>query len=1028
MSFEIGERVVFRSLLWEVEDTSSELSLGLFGRSAENQGRHVRVLLELDDISRAELPELRWTIGTKGWDVRQWKALHDAFRFTLSHARGNLASVDWGRLVLEPYQLEPLRKIEELPFPRLLIGDDTGLGKTAEAGLILSRLMQKRRADRVLILCRAQPEPERWQREMRDKFGIETLVINDQDDFKRLCQKVPAHLNPFSYYSRIVMSMHYAAQTHVMDDLRRDVRWDIAIIDEAHHVAEREGSKKQLADLGRVVAEKSEALLLLTATPHDGKTSTYASLIRLLDPYAVTDPNALDVEIIRPLVVRRLKSEVEKADGTRFQQREIHMLDITKYRKKAERALDKGIADYAARLKTHAQHLEQQGQREQAFGAAFLGTFFKKRLSSSVFACRRSLQERLATVHNKGKSSVSADVDSYMQLAFDDQIASGDAVNDATPSTEGMEGFVFEGGESEEALLQQLLQLADNVKEQQESKVQALLDLLQRILEKPAEKVVIFTEFRDTLHMLEHILTEHGYGSMLVTYHGATPPAERDQHRRAFLGNPNVRIFLATDAASEGINLHKSCNTLIHVEIPWNPNRYEQRNGRIDRYGQESKPQIFLLLSPRSVEQRVAEVVVEKLERIRRELGSVANVFPMTQKLKLEQFLRDLDTSAIDQQEQLLSDEASLNPAIEAVTAQVEQRLDQLQQEQTTLPSELMQGERFGHEEMLALQAQLDASRAFVPEYQDIEEFLRVFLTLSEINDGDMRPAHEHGVWSVDIPERLRRELRDVYRQQVQRYPRATFQRQLAIQEAEREVEQRVEFLSPGHPFVQSALRYMRGRAFRADFPSRIAYRRMPAGSQSGYLFTYAVRFVDGRGETLEERFEVVFVALDGTVSQDAEADLRLFTERRPFGNLSVQEEQEVLPLFQAAFDDARNSAFAEMQHRRDERCRALQRQQEQRIFDALEKLGRWKLANEIQLHQRFKDVQPVGHAPVQLRLETPEMRRRKTLLTREEEKLESKGQERRRDIEAMKEVRGESIDSIGVLVLIPAAEKPNSP
>src|SRR5258707_397327 len=791
MSFEIGERVIFRSLLWEVEDTSSELSLGLFGRSAENQGRHVRVLLDLDDISRADLPELRWTIGAKDWDVRQWKALHDAFRFTLSHSRGNLASVDWGRLVLEPYQLEPLKRIEELPFPRLLIADDTGLGKTAEAGLILSRLIQKRRAARVLILCRAQPEPERWQRELRDKFGIETVVINDQDDFKRLRQNVPAHLNPFSYYSRIVMSMHYAAQMHVMDDLRRDVRWDVAIIDEAHRFAEHEGSKKHLADLGRVVAEKSEALLLLTATPHDGKTSTYASLIRLLDPYAITDPNELDAKIIRPLVIRRLKSEVEKADGTRFQQRDIHMLDITKYRKKAERELDKGVARYAARLKTHALHLEQQGQREQAFGAAFLGTFFKKRLSSSVFACRRSIYERLKTIEDKGKSAAPTDAPSYTQLMLDDQVASGDAVNDATPSTEGTEGFVFESGENEEMLLKELRQLADTIEEQQESKVQALLHLLKRLLEKPGEKVGIFTEFRNTLDMLERVLTEHGYGPMLVTYHGTTPPAERDQNRRAFLSNPRVRIFLATDAASEGINLHKSCNTLVHIEIPWNPNRYEQRNGRIDSYGQESKPQVFILYSPRSVEQRVAEVVIQKLERIRTELGSVANVFPITQKLKLEQFLHELDTSTIDQQEQLLSDESTLNPAIEAVTAQTEQHLDQLQQEQITIPQELVQGESFGQQEKRALQAQLDMSRAFVPEYQNIEEFLRIFLTLSDMNDGQLRPTRENGVWAVHIPRRLRRELQDIYRQQVERYPRATLLRQLAIQEAERDVDQR---------------------------------------------------------------------------------------------------------------------------------------------------------------------------------------------------------------------------------------------
>ena len=257
-----------------------------------------------------------------------------------------------------------------------------------------------------------------------------------------------------------------------------------------------------------------------------------------------------------------------------------------------------------------------------------------------------------------------------------------------------------------------------------------------------------------------------------------------------------------------------------------------------------------------------------------------------------------------------MPDDATLNPAIETVTAQIEQRLDQLQQEQITLPPVLVQGERFGQSEKQALQAQIDLSRAFVPEYQDVEEFLRIFLTLPDMNDGQLRPTREKGVWSVDIPARLRKELESIYRQQVERYPRATFQRQLAIQEAEHEVEQRVEFLSPGHPLVQIALRYMRGQAFKPTFPSRIAYRRTPSGSTPGYLFTYAARFVDGRGETLEERFEVVFVALDGTVSQDSDVDMRIFTVRQPFGNLSVQDTQEVLPLFQTAFEAAKKEQY----------------------------------------------------------------------------------------------------------------------
>lgn len=158
MNLEIGERVIFRSLQWEVADTASQSFVELFGRDRLNQGQRVKAILGLEPIESAHSPTLDWTIGAPGWNHLQWQALHDAYRLTLSHGRGNLSSVDWGRLILEPYQLVPLQRIENLPFPRLLIADDTGLGKTAEAGLILFRLMQRRRAERILILCRAQPE------------------------------------------------------------------------------------------------------------------------------------------------------------------------------------------------------------------------------------------------------------------------------------------------------------------------------------------------------------------------------------------------------------------------------------------------------------------------------------------------------------------------------------------------------------------------------------------------------------------------------------------------------------------------------------------------------------------------------------------------------------------------------------------------------------------------------------------------------------------------------------------------------
>lgn len=771
---------------------------------------------------------------------------------------------------------------------------------------------------------------------------------------------------------------------------------------------------------------------MLTATPHDGKGTSFASLIQLLDPYTVVDPDRIDLGIVRPLIVRRLKGEVERADGSHFLKRKITILDVEKYRSRAERHLDTGLREYAEELGKLATHFEQSGQREKAFGAAFLGMFFRKRLASSVYACRLSIEERLKTIRKKQeKTREASDELTLAEAEINDQNGVLTVVTDEAPSTEGLEGLVFTDGRSEADILKDLLQRASEINEKHEGKIQALLALLEHILADPHEKVIIFTEFRHTLNFLEYILTSRGYGRMILTYHGATSPAEREEKRQAFLTDSRARIFLATDAASEGINLHKSCNTLIHMEIPWNPNRYEQRNGRIDRYGQHKQPEIFLLVASRSVEQRIAQVVVEKLERINRELGSVSNVFPLTQKVKIEDFISQLNVEQLDRNEEALAEDASANPELERLAAQVEQILDETQQAEeqaleASVPLELIKGETFGRQERLAMEQSLEASREFVPEYRDVEEFLRVFMTLPGLigEGGGLHPTREEGIWRVDVPRTLQRDLRDARGLPIECYPRSTFQRAVAIAESERDPVNRAEFLSPGHPLVQTALRHMRGEAFKPDFPSRVAYRRTPSGSSPGFLFTYAVRFVDGRGETIEERFEAIFVGLNGSVSQLPDADMRLFTEKRPFGNLSLQEEVGLLPHFKEAFDAAKAAAGREILRRRDVRCDQLRDHQHTIAEEALIRLGMWRQVSESQLQQRFfrnEAGRPDGTIQLQLDL-FGEQRRRETLFRKEQKKLLDQEYLRRREIRAMQEVRGETIDAIGALVLIPEA------
>lgn len=989
MPFELGERVIFRSLPWEVADISSTAYIELFGRGRENQGLRIKVIPDLEPIERAQAPPLTWTLGAPGWDPQQWKALHDAFRLTLSHGRGHLGAVDWGRLILEPYQLIPLRRIENLPFPRLLLADDTGLGKTAEAGLILFRLLQRRRADRVLILCRARPEPERWQAELREKFGLEVAVINDGQDYARLRRDVPAHLNLFGYLPRLAMSMHFAAQRHVVDDLRR-VRWDVAIIDEAHHVAERGSGTKALTELARVVAESSEALLLLTGTPHDGKGESFASLLRLLDPYSVVDPDRLDPAIVRPLIVRRLKTQVVKADGSRFQRRRITPLDVEPYRTAAERRLERELRRYTRALRDLAGELEQAGRRNEAMGVGFLETFLRKRLASSVYALTESLRHRLERIRGRA-------------LPAEDETTPPDRAQQDLD----LDALALPGGQSEEETLQRLIALAEKVPEGSEGKVRALMELLERLLADPQEKVVVFTEFVDTLEMLERVLQQRGWQGALVTYHGGTPSQERETLRRRFLEDPQTRIFLATDAASEGINLQKACRRLIHVEIPWNPNRYEQRNGRIDRYGQTQPPEIYLLVATRSLEQHVAQVVVEKLERIAEQVGAVSNVLPLAARVDIDEFVAQADPEAVEEAGREIARRLD-----EAVALEQEALADQV-------PQELIRGEVFEKQEMIALQRDLEASRRLVPEYRDVEEFLR---TLFRLEGGRLEPA-EDGVFRVVVPRSLQTEGVAAV------YDRATFRRDLAVAEGDRETEQRVEFLSPGHPLVQAALRLMRGRVHRPGFPSRVAFRRTPAGTPPGFVFTYAMRFLDGRGETVEERFEAVFVGLDGQVSHDSTADLRRVAERRPFGQISPAEAATVLPRFQASFARAAELAAAEAVRRQNERACELERAQWRIVKEASERLGRWKQACEDRIARRVIDMAPPP-GPVQLdfegrrRLEyeqrVRERERRVRLFEKERELLLKQEEARRQEIEAMEKVRADSLDAIGALVLIP--------
>ncbi|MBI4613295.1 MAG: DEAD/DEAH box helicase family protein [Planctomycetes bacterium] len=1016
MSFEIGQRVLFRSLQWEVEDAPAASLVTLFGRDRLNQGRRIRVVPGLEPIKRAEVPSLDWTIDRPGWNPIEWKALHDAFRLTLSHGRGNLAAVDWGRLVLEPYQLVPLLRMERLPFPRLLLADDTGLGKTAEAGLILFRLIQKRRADRILILCRARPEPERWHDELKEKFGLDFTVVNDAEDYARLRREIPSHLNVFGHLPRVAMSMFFAAPSkrgsHIADDLRR-VHWDVAVVDEAHHLAVRADPRKRLGELGRIAAETSDALLLLTATPHDGKNESYASLLRLLDPYLVIDPDRIDPALVRPYVVRRLKSRVVLAGGKRFRRRRIQVLDVPGT--PAENHLDKGLRGYCNELKKRAAELEKTGEMSRARGAKFLESFFRRRMASSAHACRLSLERRIDRLTRNGPSESSGD----REEPEDRDSGPLDCESQELPS-----------GKSELDVLRELHRRAERIAEGSEAKTGALVRLLDEILVSAADKVVVFTEFADTLDMLARHLGRDGWGEwnledeagppptgrgLFFRYEGETPKKRRETIRKTFLGDPRVRILLATDAASESINLQKTCHHLIHFEAVWNPNRYEQRNGRIDRYGgQDREPRIYLLLNPRSIDQKVAAVGYEKMETIAATLESASNVLPLASRVDFDAFLERFGEA----EEEIVKAAAEFDRLLD------ESARESVAEMATDEAAELVRGEAFEESELREVEEALERSRAFVPEFRDVEAFLKEYL---KNEGGKIDPvAGEDDVYRIAVPPVHRNEIGD-------RIARATFRRDLAIRESDDEEERRVEFLSPGHALVQAALRRARGWVYRAGYASRISYRRVARDEPAGFVFTYALRFVDGRGQLVAEHFEAVAVTLGGKASTDAEADLSLLLGPTS-GNVTTHEEKALRTKFRDAFPRAREVAMAGARERAESRRIENERAQDALVAEALERLGAWKAKTEERLRQKADVELSTRRIATQLEITGDAAREHERLRREKERKIQAFREEqsrllveekrRREEILAMRSIRLDSLDAIGALAIVPEGSR----
>lgn len=607
---DVGQLVRVRGQQWVVSDLAvsalpvDELAattvpgrslVTLTSVSEDDPGEELTVVWEVEPgravIPAGALPDVpqpdRWD------DPQQLGALIDAVRW------GTVASADVSTLQapfragiqIKDYQLEPVAKALRMPRVALLIADDVGLGKTIEAGLVIQEMLLRHRARRVVVVCPASLTMK-WREEMRDKFGLDFTIL-DAAALKELRRTHGLQANPFTVYPRMIISLPWLRTPRVQRLLDEVLDpsghgpsfFDLMIVDEAHHCAPpapAKGRRGYAVDslqtkAVRRMSQHSQHRVLLSATPHNGYRESWQALLEIVDPRRFERGIDPDPTSLREVLVRRLKDEIRTTDDRREFAERLPAKPLEVDYTDTERRGHNLLARYT--------ELRTGSPRRNDLVTLLL----KKRLFSSPAAFARTLDQHAKTV--RGLHDVHDDdpwTDDYDWADEPDDAAGSDA--EAALFVTAATGLTAEA----ERALDELITWAHSQVGPADRKAERLVTELNALCRPEGEwndeRIVVFTEYRDTQIWLAQLLNARGLGGdRLGLLYGGIDPAQREHLKAAFQADPGrhpVRILLATDAASEGIDLQAHCHRVIHYDIPFNPNRLEQRIGRVDRFGQ----------------------------------------------------------------------------------------------------------------------------------------------------------------------------------------------------------------------------------------------------------------------------------------------------------------------------------------------------------------------------------------------------------------------------------------------------------
>ena len=563
-------------------------------------------------VYKASAEQLNSNGGTNTYDENYLRYVALLCKIKNETAGGLLSSLSSGVIPL-PHQLHVLNRALEHNTIRYILADEVGLGKTIEAGMVIKELKARGLIQRILVVCPTGLVTQ-WASEMQEKFHEKFNIIlpSDYDTIRRLTDNEDV----YGQYDQVISPMDsikpiekHAGWTDEKVEAYNQERiysiinsgWDLIIIDEAHRVA---GSTGEVAryKLGNLLSQASPYLLLLSATPHNGKTEPFLRLVRLLDKEAFPNARSIVKEQVAPYLIRTEKREAIDNNGNLlFKNRITHLITLNwDERHTMQRELYEEVTAYVSENYNKALR-----NKKKNMCLIFLLIIMQRMVTSSTAAIHQSLERRLYALKMQLTKLGSLTEEDLAELDIEDGVE--DALEAISLDTE-----------AEIAEIERLIALAKQAEYQHSDvKIETLLNTVDEIIsEDPKQKIIIFTEFVATQQYLEKLLQERGYTTS--TLNGTMNIDERNIAMRDFRDRAN--IFISTDAGGEGLNLQFS-NIIINYDLPWNPMKIEQRCGRADRIGQKRDVHIYNFIIEDTVENRVREVLEEKLSVILKEMG-----------------------------------------------------------------------------------------------------------------------------------------------------------------------------------------------------------------------------------------------------------------------------------------------------------------------------------------------------------------------------------------------------------------------